>query len=456
MGRSGGAAWLLLGRHIRWRWFDRPQRRPYLSPPLPPPRCSASAAPREAVTMTSRSPTNRPALDAGAPERQLSAIEDAIVDIREGRMVILVDDEDRENEGDLVVAAEKVTAESIAFMAQHGRGLVCLALDGDMVDRLGLEPMALQNQAPLSTAFTESIDAAVCQGSGASPRDRARTILAAIDGDASRPDFRVPGHVFPLRARKGGVLVRSGQTEGSVDLARLAGLAPAGVICEVVAEDGSMQRLRGLLRFGEQHGIRVVSVADLIEYRVHHEPLVVCESESRLPTAWGEFRIRVFRSLVDDTIHAALTMGAQQPDVPTLVRVHRANLLGDAFGFCISSSRRNLDRALQAIAAEGNGALVYLCVEDHPDALADLLQTYAVRGQGRQWPTAEMRKRPMDFKEFGVGAQILQQLGLGKVRIMTDHPRRLRAVSGFGLEIVGWQSLEPDGDAVDTERSRAS
>lgn len=380
----------------------------------------------------------------------IATIEAAIADLRAGRMVILVDDEDRENEGDLVIAAEHVTGEAIAFMCRYGRGLICLALPGELLDGLDLPPMAEDNEAPLATAFTVSIDAADCPRSGVSAADRAATILKAIAPGARPEHFRSPGHVFPLRARQGGVLMRSGQTEGSVDLARLAGLAPAGVICEVMAADGSMQRLDSLLEFGDQHDIKVVTVADLIEYRVHSELLVVEEARSQLPTPYGTFDIAVFRTMVDGGVHVAMTMGEMKADRPTIVRVHRANTLGDAFGIRMSHGRRNLEDAMARIAADGCGALVHLSTEQEAVELADVLAGYVARGEGKAWPPPGTTPTKMDFREFGVGAQILRQLGLGQLRVLTNHPMRLRAVSGFGLDIVEWLPLGDGGRAVDS------
>jgi 3,4-dihydroxy 2-butanone 4-phosphate synthase/GTP cyclohydrolase II len=369
----------------------------------------------------------------------VAAIEECLQAMRSGRMVILVDDEDRENEGDLVVAAEKVSPDDIAFMARQGRGLICLALDGADVERLGLEPMARTNQAPLGTAFTQSIDAVDVAGSGVSARARAHTIRRAVDGSSGPADFRIPGHVFPLRARSGGVLVRSGQTEGSVDLARLAGLRPAAVICEVMAPDGTMMRLAELLEFGARHSIPVATVADLIEHRVRAEPLIVVEATSHLPTAYGDFTLAVFRSTADSTLHAALTMGTIERTRPTLVRVQRSNPLDDVFRLRGKGGTPRLDRALEAIAREGAGALVYLSVRSDPAAL---VAATSALGQGLTEPRIRGRRdRHEDFKEFGLGAQILRHLGLGRLRVLTDQPRRLRALSGFGLEIVEWVSF---------------
>ena len=380
----------------------------------------------------------------------IASIEAAIADLRAGRMVILVDDEDRENEGDLVIAAEHVSGEAIAFMSKYGRGLICLALPGELLDRLDLPPMAEDNEAPLATAFTVSMDAADCARSGVSAADRAETIRQAIAPGARPEHFRTPGHVFPLRAREGGVLMRSGQTEGSVDLARLAGLAPAGVICEVMAADGSMQRLDSLLEFGQEHDIKVVTVADLIEYRVHSEPLVIEEARSKLPTRFGTFDIVVFRTMVDGAVHVALTMGEMDPKRPTLVRVHRANMLGDAFGIRMSHGRRNLEDAMALIAAEGCGAVVHLSALQGAGELAEILDGYVARAEGRPWPPPDTRQSKMDFREFGVGAQILRQLGLGQLRVLTNHPMRLRAVSGFGLDIVQWSPLGGGASDVDS------
>lgn len=363
----------------------------------------------------------------------IAPITDAIAAIAAGRMVILVDDEDRENEGDFVIAASCTTAESIAFMAEHGRGLICLAMDGAHCDRLELGPMAAQNEASLGTAFTISIDAVDCQGPGVSARNRAQTIRKAIAPGATALDFCTPGHVFPLRARDGGVLVRTGQTEGSVDLARLAGLPPAGVICEVMQADGTMARLPALLELGERFGIPVVTVADLIQHRLQHEPLVVREASSKLQTEFGTFDITIYRSLVDGATHAALTLGAIDAR-PTLVRVHRGNLLPDAFGFVLSSARRNLQGAFEAIAREGRGVLLYLDAGRDAGALAEALQSYADRAAGRPMETAG----GMALQEFGIGAQILRDLGCRQLRVLTNQPMRLRGVGGYGLEIVEW------------------
>ena len=378
---------------------------------------------------------------------KIAPIRQAIADIAAGRMVILVDDEDRENEGDLVIAADKCTPEAIAFMAEHGRGLICLAMESKLCQRLELKPMAAQNEAQLGTAFTVSIDAVDCQGPGVSARNRSHTIQRAISASARPADFAVPGHVFPLAARDGGVLVRTGQTEGSVDLARLAGLTPAGVICEVMEPDGSMSRLPSLLELGEKHGILVVTVADLIQHRLKHEPLVVKEAQSTLATDYGQFDIAIYRSLIDNSTHAALTYGTIDPEKPTLARVHRANLLSDAFGFALSSGQKNLAAAMQAMVKEGAGVILYLDVDRDASELSAALEQYVARSAGRPWPPPDAPNPANMFREFGLGAQILSDLGIRQLRVMTNHPRRLRGVSGYGLEVVEWlpiPELEPD------------
>lgn len=369
--------------------------------------------------------------------RQIAPVEAAIAAIAEGRMVILVDDEDRENEGDLVAAADAVTAEQIGFMAREGRGLICLALSAERCDALRLEPMVENNLAPLQTAFTRSIDHREHGGIGA--RARALTIRAAVD-PASRPDdFVGPGHVFPLRARRGGVLVRSGQTEGSVDLARLAGRAPAGVICEVMGMDGTMMRLPKLLEFGERHDILVTTVADLIRYRLEHERLVHCVSEARLPTEFGDFDVRVYEDTVNGQTHLALIHGDISHE-PTLVRVHRADPLGDVFGLDFMPSRSRLAWALRRMVAEGAGVVVYMRPDGDDDPLADRLRVYGAMARGERDDGAG---RPtMGFHDFGIGAQILSDLGLSKIRVVTSHKRPFKGLSGHGIEIVGWVTME--------------
>jgi len=367
----------------------------------------------------------------------IATIADAIEDIAAGRMVILVDDEDRENEGDLVVAAQYATPEALRFMMEEGRGLICLALDPSIIERLDLAPMAQNNESPLGTAFTVSIDAARGIGHGASAIDRAETVRVAIQPSAAPDDLVSPGHMFPLRARPGGVLVRSGQTEGSVDLARLAGLVPAGVICEIMAQDGTMARLPTLLEFGRRNGIRVVTVADLIAYRMRTERLVTCEAESDLPTRFGNFRMRVYTSHVDGSTHVALQLGSVDTAGETLVRVHRANMLADVFDFTLSVSRSHLERAMQAVAHAGGGVILYLATDRGADDIVSLLDVYAARSKGEAEPEVARRKASaLDFRDFGTGAQILVDMGVKRLRVLTDRPRRMRGIGGFGLEIA--------------------
>ena len=374
---------------------------------------------------------------------EIASIQDAIDDIRAGRMVILVDDEDRENEGDLVVAAEHLTAEQVNFMAREGRGLICLALDSDRADTLGLAPMARQNTAPLGTAFTVSIDLA--EGGGIGAQGRVATMRHALKPSAQREDFVSPGHVFPLRARPGGVLVRSGQTEGSVDLARLAGLAPAGVFCEIMRGDGTMARLTELLAFGAEHDIKVVTVADLIRYRLQNERLVECVGQARMPTQFGEFTLRCFENVLSGQVHLALTMGDLDRDESTLVRVHRSDVIPDVFGLDFMQSRSRLAWSLQKMAEEGAGVLLYLRPEGGQELLADRVARYSAMAHGQR--VAPHTPATMGFHDFGVGAQILGELGLHKIRVITDKPRVFKGLSGFGLEITDWVSVGDEPDA---------
>ena len=376
---------------------------------------------------------------------RIAPIEDAIEAIRQGRMVILVDDEDRENEGDLVVAADAITAELVAFMVREARGLMCLALDPGRCDALGLPPMVEHNTAPLGTAFTRSIDHRSVAGvRGISASARATTILKAVDPATPASDFVMPGSVFPLRARAGGVLVRSGQTEGSVDLARLAGRAPAGVICEIMGPDGTMMRLGKLLEFGARHGLLVTTVAALIRYRLEHERLVRVVSQARLPTEHGTFEVRAYENMTDGHIHVALVHGELKADEPVLVRVHRADALADVFGLGVHKARTSLERALARIAREPAGVVLYLRPAGDADPIDARLKYSGalMRGERPEAPAAALGG-PMGFHDFGIGAQILSDLGLGKIRVMTNTPRSFKGLSGHGLEIVDWVPLDP-------------
>ncbi|MGB0589051.1 MAG: 3,4-dihydroxy-2-butanone-4-phosphate synthase [Myxococcota bacterium] len=373
---------------------------------------------------------------------KLGKISDAIAAMAAGRMVILVDDEDRENEGDLVVAASKVTAEHINFMCREGRGLICLAMVGEQVDKLGLSAMTDHNNAPLETAFTVSMDHRDCTGISAS--GRAHTIRAAVAADASAESFVTPGHVMPLRARSGGVLVRTGQTEGSVDLARLAGLEPAGVICEVMNPDGSMARLPELLAFGREHDMPVVTVADLIRYRLQHEPLVRCVSRATMPTDYGDFDVCCYEHTANGQVHVALVHGEISEDAPTLVRVHRADALSDAFGVDGVMSRSRLEWSFQRMAAAGAGVVLYLR-SDPGDARLD--ERLSRMEGGVAEVESQMVSPGPGFHDFGVGAQILRDLGLRAIRVMTNTPQSFPGLSGYDLEIVDWVPIEGDPEA---------
>jgi 3,4-dihydroxy 2-butanone 4-phosphate synthase/GTP cyclohydrolase II len=388
-----------------------------------------------------------------APRRHspyIVGIEEALVELRAGRMIVLMDDEDRENEGDLCVAAERVTPEHVNFMATHGRGLICLSLTEERCDELGLSMMVSENRAPLGTAFTVSIDARSGITRGISAVDRATTIRTAIRPDAGPADIVSPGHVFPLRARRGGVLVRAGQTEGAVDLARLAGFVPAGVICEILREDGTMARLPDLEPFAARHGLKIVTIADLIHYRSQYDSLVHRRAEARIASRHGgEFRTLVYTTDVDDGEHLALVKGDIDPSVPTLVRPHVEYLPGDLFGYRERDTRSLLHRAMERIAAEGRGVILYL----RRDARGLDLFATADGGHERAAPSTDLGRRLSIFRDFGIGAQILRDIGVGKIRWLTNNPRRLLGLPGYGLDIVEWVPLALEAEpAADTSR----
>jgi 3,4-dihydroxy 2-butanone 4-phosphate synthase/GTP cyclohydrolase II len=368
----------------------------------------------------------------------LASIEAAVADIRDGRMIIIVDDEDRENEGDLVCAAEKVTPEIINFMARHARGLICLPLTEERCDELHLTTQVADNTSYLGTAFTISIDARRGITTGISAADRATTILAAVDSHSRPQDLARPGHIFPLRAKNGGVLVRPGQTEASVDIARIAGLYPAGVICEIMNEDGTMSRLPELEKFAAQHDLKMISVAELVRYRIRKETLVRRVVETDLPTVYGRFRAIAFENVINGDVHLAMVMGDVRTDEPVLVRVHTENVTCDMFGSLIDDTGFQLHTALEKIAAEARGVVLYLRQREHSLDLVNQLRTYNVMQQrGINKRDASLETGYGIDRDYGVGAQILHDLGLRKILLLSNHPPKVAALEGFELSVVG-------------------